>query len=86
MAADLSQAHWETNEDGTSNQLYYIGNLITRCFLARTLLSPERSIQQILQEFKTSIFKGFRFCFEDFVSVGAPAASEMTQPEATSAH
>ena len=36
----LQKVHEELNKPGEQNQLYYIGNFITRLFLSRTLLSP----------------------------------------------
>jgi len=86
LQGDLSQAHWEVNEAGSASQLYSICNLITRCFMVRTLLSPDRGIQEILQEFKASIFKGQRFSFEDFLSAGYPPESSLTAPERQSAN
>ena len=82
----MTKAHWvslflvityfykiqEENNKGEPNQLYFIGNLITRLYLTRTLLSPDLSIPQIMQEFKHSIFKGQKFYFSEFLSLGNP--------------
>ena len=39
----------------------------------------------ILEEFKKSIFKGLKFSFKDFLSVGSPEQKDMTSPELHSA-
>jgi hypothetical protein len=49
--------------------------------MARTILSPERGIQEIYKEFKTSILRGCKFFFIDFIDVGLPAKNMMTHPE-----
>lgn len=85
LKEDLTKAHMELNNDGEANQLYYVANLLTRCYLTKTLLCPERGIQEILQEFKKSIFKGCQFFFQDFVSVGEPQVAAMPRHELQSA-
>lgn len=45
---DLTKVHMELNKKGDDNQLYYICNLISRCYLVKTLLSPKTPIQMIL--------------------------------------
>jgi hypothetical protein len=82
---DLSKAHQEVNNSGESNQLFYISNLITRCYLAKTVLSPQIGINVILQEYKKSIFKGLKFSFRDYLSVGYPDQNLMTAGELESA-
>lgn len=66
LTDDMTKAHKELNHKGEANQLYYIANLITRCFYTKTLLSPEKGIQAILCEYKRSILSGCRFYFNDF--------------------
>merc|ERR1719263_1904951 len=85
LQEDLTKAHQELNKDGEANQLYFVSNLITRCFMTKALLCPERGIQEILQEFKKSIFKNCHFYFEDFLTAGDPHFSTMTRQELESA-
>ena len=73
---DKSLYYWEINNHQTENQLYYICNLITRCYMSKTLLSPHLGVQEILKEYKQSIFKTFKFNFDDFLSVGVPKKEE----------
>ena len=61
-------SHWELNEVGESNQLYYICNLIERVYSIKTLLEPAKPIQNVLQDYQLSIFKGLKFYTKDFLS------------------
>ena len=75
------EAHQELNKVGEPNQIYYMMDLITRCYLARTILSPNRGIQDVLLEYKQSIFRGVRFSLHDFLTIGIPAVNHMQKYE-----
>ena len=83
---DLSKSHWELNNEKEPNQLYYISNLITRLYMTKTLLSPDRCITEIMREFRTSIFRGLKFFFIEFINVGIPEMNLLSTSESETAH
>lgn len=85
LQEDMTQAHQELNQDGDANQLFFLSNLITRCYLTKTILCPDRGIHEILQEFKKSIFKNYHFYLGDFLTAGLPHFSTMPHQELESA-
>ena len=66
--------------------MYYIGNMITRVWLSRVLLRPKDSVQVLLKEFMASIFKDEKFWWGDFLTVGTPLHTVMTENELNSAN